>query len=142
MVCSIFCSTVLPNTALDIVPSSFTIGTPYGLAMAIEVPQPASLPAANGTSAKRSPPELVSTLKPIYAKFLKDLKATDCIQFENEKLLKAVMEHAHSTGLVIEPGTLSYQTLMVGYSMADVGTPNLVQEVEIFTGPFLSYWRL
>ena len=107
--------------------------------MAVEAPQSASHPAAAGKSVKRSPPNLVATLKPIYAKFLKDLKATDCIQFENEKLLKAVMEHAQSTGLVVEPGTLSYQTLMVGYSMADVGAPNPIQEFDIPIGPFHSY---
>ena len=75
--------------------------------MTVEAPQPVSLPATNGTSAGGSPTKLVATLRPIYAKFLEDLKAADCIQFESEKLMQAVMEHARSTELVIEPGTVS-----------------------------------
>lgn len=104
--------------------------------MAVEALEPEGRPAAASKPAGGSSPELVATLKPIYTRFLKELKATDCVRFESERLMKAVMEHAQSTGLVIEPGTVSYQTLMVGYSMADVRDPHPRDTY------FHRYWQL
>lgn len=65
--------------------------------------------------------DLATTLRPIYEKFLVDLRLTQPMErFESEKLMKAVLEYAEGTGVPCPPNSHSYESLLVGYSYADV----------------------
>lgn len=65
--------------------------------------------------------ELITTLRPLYVQFFKDLDLTQPLElFESDKLKKAVLEFAESTSVPFPPNSHSYESLMVGYSYADV----------------------
>lgn len=65
--------------------------------------------------------DLATNLRPLYTQFFEDLNLTQPFErFESEKLMYAVLESAQSTGVPFDTNSHSYQSLMVGYSYADV----------------------
>jgi hypothetical protein len=77
----------------------------------------APIPLSNGVDALA----LAARLRPLYTKFFKDLDLKPAFErFESEKLMEAVLEHAKETGVPHDTNSYSYQSLMVGYSYADV----------------------
>lgn len=79
--------------------------------------QPHNPPLSNGVDALA----LAARLRPLYTKFFKDLDLKPAFErFESEKLMEAVLEHAKETGVPHATNSYSYQSLMVGYTYADV----------------------
>ncbi|KAF4341516.1 longiborneol synthase [Fusarium beomiforme] len=75
-------------------------------------------------------PSLAARLRPLYSKFFKDLDLKpEFERFESERLMKDVLEYAKTTGVPHPPNSYSYQSLMVGYSYADL---NIIADVEMF----------
>lgn len=84
-----------------------------------------SLPSSEGGD-----PALAARLKPLYSRFLTDLDLQpEYRRHESEKLMEEVLKFAKSTGVPHDLNSHSYQSLMVGYTYADVSFLSLVSTV-------------
>lgn len=68
--------------------------------------------------------DLAASLRPIYVQLISDLNLPPLERFESEKLMAAVLEAAAATGVPHPPHSHSYESLLVGYSYADVSCPS------------------
>lgn len=68
--------------------------------------------------------ELAASLRPIYTQLISDLNLPPLERFESEKLMTATLEAAAATGVPHPPNSHSYESLLVGYSYADVSRPS------------------
>jgi hypothetical protein len=98
-------------------PACTTSRLPSLLIPVFPMAAPLSLPASEAGDS----PSLVTTLRPLYIQFFKDLELTQPFErFQSEKLMEAVLEFARGTGVPHPHNSHSYESLMVGYSYADV----------------------